>query len=325
MRASSALKVKERPIVEWLKRLGDVLWQRSAKAAAKAASAARSASSRIRGSAKTNKRPFSTNDNFFVQDPSPNAGATPAQTVTDTGDGPPLEPGQRIYAIGDIHGRADLLANLINLIDEDVAGYEGNASIIFLGDYIDRGFQSRQVIDLILGGRLSNYDVYCLKGNHEEAMLQFIADPEFGPRWASYGGRETLVSYGVRPPRNQTRLEDWRDVHAALVSSMPSEHEQFLLKLLPSVRIGRYGFVHAGLRPGVPFDQQTERDLYWIREEFLNDTKPLDVIAVHGHTPVDKPFWDHRRINVDTGAYISGRLTAVRLETNTVAFLSTSI
>lgn len=311
--------------MEWLKRLGDVLWRRSAKAIKAAGTGARSAMPRLFLQSKTRSRSISVEDNYFVPDALPNTGATPVQTLADDPAGPPLEPGQRIYAIGDIHGRADLLSNLIDLIDQDAAEYEGSASIIFLGDYIDRGFQSRQVIDLILSGRLSNYDVYCLKGNHEEAMLQFIADPEFGPRWASYGGRETLVSYGVRPPRSQTRLEDWRDVHASLVSSLPSEHEQFLLQLMPSVRIGRYGFVHAGLRPGVPFDQQVERDLYWIREEFLNDTKPLDVIVVHGHTPVDKPFWDSRRINVDTGAYISGKLTAVRLEENTVAFLSTSI
>jgi len=311
--------------VEWLKRLGDVLRQRPAKAVKAAAAGARSVLSRLLSGSQTRSRSISVEDNYFVPDAPANSGPTPPQTLADDPAGPPLEEGQRIYAIGDIHGRADLLSNLIDLIDQDSAGYEGDASIVFLGDYIDRGFQSRQVIDTILSGRLSNYDVYCLKGNHEEAMLQFIADPEFGPRWASYGGRETLVSYGVRPPRNQTRLEDWRDVHASMVSSLPTEHEQFLMQLLPSVRIGRYGFVHAGLRPGIPFDQQDERDLYWIREEFLNDTKPLDVIVVHGHTPVDKPFWDSRRINVDTGAYISGRLTAVRLEANTVAFLSTSI
>ena len=311
--------------MEWLNRLGDVLRQQSAKAMSWVASAAQSLVSKLRPASHSKARRLSDEDNYFVPDAIPNSGPTEPQQIAGASGGDPLEEGQRIYAIGDIHGRADLLANLLDLIDKDAETYIGKKSIVFLGDYIDRGFQSRQVIDIILGGRLANYDVYCLKGNHEEAMLQFIADPEFGPRWAAYGGRETLVSYGVRPPRNQTRKDDWQEVHANLLSVLPAEHEQFLLKLLPSLKVGQYGFVHAGLRPGIPFDDQSERDLYWIRDEFLNDQKPLDVIAVHGHTPVDKPFWDHRRINVDTGAYISGRLTAVRLETNTVAFLSTSI
>ena len=289
------------------------------------ASVAQSVSSSFRSKRQSSTRTVSSEDNYFVPDASPNAGPSQPQQITSSQGGDPLDPGQRIYAIGDIHGRADLLANLLDLIDQDAEAYTGSKSIIFLGDYIDRGFQSRQVIDIILSSRMESYNVHCLKGNHEEAMLQFLADPEFGPRWAAYGGRETLVSYGVRPPRNQTRTDDWQEVHAALVAALPAEHENFLLQLLPSLKIGHYGFVHAGLRPGVSFENQQERDLFWIRDEFLNDQKPLDVIAVHGHTPVDKPFWDHRRINVDTGAYISGRLTAVRLEANTVAFLSTNI
>lgn len=311
--------------MEWLNRLGDALRQQSAKAFRMVAVAAQSIMSRVLRRPQSKSRGFSTEDNYFVPDAAPNTGATPQQQIKSASGEDPLEAGQLIYAIGDIHGRADLLETLLELIDRDAETYSGKKMIVFLGDYIDRGFQSRQVIDTIISGRLSNYDVYCLKGNHEEAMLQFLADPEFGPRWAAYGGRETLVSYGVRPPRNQTRTDDWQEVHANFVAALPAEHEEFLIKLLPSLKVGQYGFVHAGLRPGVAFEDQSERDLFWIRDEFLKDQKPLDVIAVHGHTPVDKPFRDHRRINVDTGAYISGRLTAVRLETNTVAFLSTSI
>ena len=320
--------------MEWLNKLGDLLRQSADSVRRWVGSTAQVVVSgfRKRLPKKTKKpsRPKRTSarsgdQNYFVPDAVPNAGPSAPQTISSFEGEHPLEPGHRIYAIGDIHGRADLLNNLLQLIEQDCAEYEGHASIIFLGDYIDRGFQSRQVIDEILSGRLSDFDVYCLKGNHEEAMLQFLANPDFGPRWAAYGGRETLVSYGVRPPKNQTRTEDWQNVHAALVEALPMEHEKFLMRLLPSVRIGQYGFVHAGLRPGVPFEQQSERDLLWIRDEFLNDQNLLDVFVVHGHTPVDRPFWDHRRINVDTGAYISGRLTAVRLETNTVAFLSTTI
>ena len=311
--------------MEWLNRLGDVLRQQSAKALGMVASATHSILSRFLPSSRSKDRTFSTGHEYFVPDTSPDPGPSQPKQISAASGDDPLEAGQRIYAIGDIHGRADLLQNLLDLIDRDAEAYSGKKMIVFLGDYIDRGFQSRQVIDIIISGRLSNYDVYCLKGNHEEAMLQFLADPQFGPRWAAYGGRETLVSYGVRPPRNQTRMDDWQEVHAHLLAALPSEHEQFLLRLLPSLKVGQYGFVHAGLRPGIRFEDQSEKDLYWIRDEFLKDQKPLDVIAVHGHTPVDKPFLDHRRINVDTGAYISGRLTAVRLETNTVAFLSTSI
>jgi len=266
---------------------------------------------------------------FRRAEPSPRApGASAAQParaepVGFGGQYEPLRPGQRIYAIGDIHGRADLLENLIGIIEEDMQGHSGEAGIVFLGDYIDRGFQSRQVIDMLIGNRLAGFEICCLKGNHEDALLTFLGDPDFGPRWAAYGGRETLVSYGVRPPRTMTRSEDWHRAHSEFVYALPRAHEQFLQRLTYSARIGPYGFVHAGVRPGVPFEDQSEADLMWIREEFLKATDAHEVIVVHGHTPVDKPFRDHRRINVDTGAYFSGRLTAARLEGDMVAFLST--
>ncbi len=235
-----------------------------------------------------------------------------------------LEPGRRIYAVGDIHGRADLLENLVARIEDDCRHFEGPVSFVFLGDYVDRGFQSRQVIDLLLSERLSRYDLHCLKGNHEEAMLTFLADPGFGPKWAAYGGRETLVSYGIRPPRSLTRVEEWEVVHGDFVRALPREHELFLMGLATSTRIGPFGFVHAGVKPGVSFAQQSERDLLWIREEFLKSNETHEVMIVHGHTPVDQPYKDGRRINVDTGAYFSGRLTAVRLEADNVSFLSTT-
>ena len=314
--------------MERLNRLGDWLRQNGAKALNGAAGAVRSVLSSIQGRLRTkssDSQSLSKDNSYFVPEPVPGAGPTEPQTIEGMNGSAPLEPGQRIYAIGDVHGRADLLEDLLTQIETDCEAYPGKKTIIFLGDYIDRGFQSRQVIDVILSDRLSGFEVHCLKGNHEEAMLQFLASADFGPRWAAYGGRETLVSYGVRPPRNQNRMEEWQEVHASLVAALPLEHEKFLMQLLPSVRIGQYGFVHAGLKPGIPFEEQQERDLLWIRDEFLNHKNPLDVIVVHGHTPADKPYWDHRRINVDTGAYISGRLTAVRLEADSVSFLSTNI
>ena len=241
--------------------------------------------------------------------------------------GPPAQipDGRRVYAVGDIHGRADLLAALLKQIQADarVGDYKGPPILIFLGDYIDRGMQSREVIDLLMGELVSPFETYFLKGNHEAAMLQFLREPSAGPRWAEYGGAETLASYGVRTPRSRVAGEEWAASSADLARVLPAEHLRFLSRLQVSVRLGDYLFVHAGVRPGVGLDQQTEYDLLWIRDDFLNDNRPLGVTVVHGHTPATRPHKDARRVGLDTGAYISGRLTAARFEHDTVEFLST--
>lgn len=245
---------------------------------------------------------------------------------------PPTTPatipdGQRVYAIGDIHGRADLLKALLNKIQTDALGgdYSGRPKLVFLGDYIDRGFQSREVIDILLGDLVSPFDTFFLKGNHEAAMLQFLSEPGMGPRWVEHGGAETLVSYGVQPPRSRTAADEWAIASQELKRALPREHLQFLMSLQINVRIGDYLFVHAGVRPGVELDQQSEYDMLWIREEFLNDTRPLGAVVVHGHTPASQPHRDSRRVGLDTGAYISGQLTAARFEHETVEFLSTGV
>ncbi len=241
--------------------------------------------------------------------------------------GPPafVPDGRRVYAIGDIHGRADLLVRLLEELRRDVAqgGFEGRPILVFLGDYIDRGFQSRDVIDVLLSDLLSPFETYFLKGNHEAAMLQFLDDPAIGPRWAEFGGAETLVSYGVQPPRMRTSVDDWSRASDELGQVLPADHLHFLRNLDISVRIGDYVFVHAGVRPGVPLDQQSEYDMLWIREEFLADRKPLGAVIVHGHTPTPAPHRDSRRVGIDTGAYLSGRLTAARFEHDTVEFFAT--
>ncbi len=241
--------------------------------------------------------------------------------------GPPasVPQGRRVYAVGDIHGRADLLVRLMEDLRRDVAqgGFEGRPILIFLGDYVDRGFQSREVIDVLLSDLLSPFETYFLKGNHEAAMLQFLTDPSIGPRWAEFGGAETLVSYGVRPPRTRTSLEDWGRASEELQAVLPASHLHFLSNLDLSVRLGDYVFVHAGVRPGVPLDQQSEYDLLWIRDEFLVDRKPLGAVIVHGHTPTSAPHRDSRRVGIDTGAYLSGRLTAARFEHESVEFIAT--
>jgi len=228
-----------------------------------------------------------------------------------------------VYAIGDIHGRADLLQLLLDQIDEDANGFSGEVHLVFLGDYIDRGFQSRQVVDILLSDRLSRYRAHFLKGNHEDALLSFLSDAEFGPKWATYGGRETLISYGVKPPRSLSLNAEWRDVHNEFLKSFPNSHLKFFRGLPTRVKIGGYGFVHAGLRPGRTFEEQYDYDLMWIRDEFLHADATFDVKVVHGHTPTQAPYNDDRRINVDTGAYFTGRLTAVKLTGQSVNFIAT--
>jgi len=233
--------------------------------------------------------------------------------------------GRRVYAVGDIHGRADLLMRLLQDLRTDArhGEYEGRPILIFLGDYIDRGFQSKDVIDILLSNMLSPFETYFLKGNHEQAMLQFMGDPGVGPTWAKFGGSETLVSYGVRPPRMQTSVDEWRQACEDLHTVLPPEHLHFLSNLDLSVRIGDYVFVHAGVRPGVPLEAQSEQDLLWIREDFLMDKRPLGATIVHGHTPASRPYKDGRRVGLDTGAYLSGKLTAARFEHDSVEFITT--
>lgn len=248
----------------------------------------------------------------------PKAPATPTRKAF-------VPDGRRVYAVGDVHGRADLLSRLIDQLVEDAeqGEYVGKPILIFLGDYVDRGFQSREVIDLLLSERLSRFETYFLKGNHEAAMLQFFEDPSIGPRWAEFGGIETLVSYGVRPPRTRTSLEDWAVTSKEFGKKVPAKHQEFLQNLDLSVRLGDYLFVHAGARPGVPLEQQSEQDLLWIREDFLSDRRSFEAVVVHGHTPAAQPHRDDRRIGIDTGAYLSGRLTAARLQGDAVSFIVT--
>ncbi|MEM9178107.1 MAG: metallophosphoesterase family protein [Pseudomonadota bacterium] len=234
-----------------------------------------------------------------------------------------LDENTLIYAVGDIHGRADLLSDLLGQIERDATGFVGDVHIVFLGDYIDRGFQSRQVIDILLGERVKAFQAHFIKGNHEDAILSFISDPSFGPKWATYGGRETLVSYGIKPPKSMSLNEEWKKAHDDFLKACPRTHQTFLRTLPTRVKIGGYGFVHAGMKPGKDFAEQEDHDLMWIRDEFLSSKSTFDVVVVHGHTPTDVPHHDHRRINVDTGAYFTGRLTAVKLTSDVVEFLAT--
>jgi serine/threonine protein phosphatase 1 len=226
--------------------------------------------------------------------------------------------GATLYVVGDVHGRSDLLQILLRRIAEDAredGAAGGRRELIFLGDYVDRGPDSRGVIDAILGVAAweDAWAVTALKGNHEAALLQFLEEPEFWPRWADYGARETLLSYGVNPPGRTAEAEDYGRASRELNAALPAEHHGFLADLKLSADRGDYLCVHAGVRPDVPLDSQVENDLMWIREDFLRNQKYLGKVIVHGHTPAADAFLGPHRIGLDTGAYATSVLSAVKL------------
>lgn len=235
-----------------------------------------------------------------------------------TPQAPPSTDGRLVYAVGDIHGRLDAFDALLHVIGQDVldSSPAQRPMLVLLGDYVDRGPASAQVIDRIL--RLETepaFEVRALKGNHEEALLQFRDEPGFGQTWVEHGGSATLASYGVQPPATRTDPEAWETARLAFRAALPANHKAFYEGLELMIILGDYAFVHAGVRPGVPLERQVERDLLWIRAEFLQSTAKFEKIIVHGHTPMEEPqLIAGRRIGVDTGAYATGLLTAVRLD-----------
>lgn len=222
--------------------------------------------------------------------------------------------GARVYAVGDIHGRADLLEALLRQIDDDCRDHAGQVRLIFVGDYVDRGLQARAVIDRLIALERERYALTFLRGNHEAALLDFLSRPETGPYWFAIGGAETLYSYGLTAPATGASLDELKTASAAFKAALPDAHHEWLLRLELMARSGDYLFVHAGVRPGRPLEQQDERDLLEIREPFLKHRGALPYVVVHGHTPADRVVEDERRIGLDTGAYATGRLSAVRLE-----------
>lgn len=224
----------------------------------------------------------------------------------------------RIYAVGDIHGRADLLIEVIARIDDDIRRRPvAHAVEVYLGDYIDRGPQSRTVIDLLAVRLVANHAI-CLRGNHEAVMEGFLQDPSILHYWQQLGGMQTLASYGVEL-RNGT--ETAIDLHRSFLNAFPRAHELFMQCLRPQFCCGDFLFVHAGIRPDVPIDRQDPNDLIWIRHEFLDSTRNHGRFIVHGHTPVPHPDIRKNRINIDTGAWKTGTLTCIAIEGSTILFL----
>lgn len=226
---------------------------------------------------------------------------------------PSLPQGVRIYAVGDVHGRADLLEQVFNQIDAHVAVHPvGRPIALFVGDYVDRGPQSRRVLDQLLVRRQS-HETVLLKGNHETLMLEFLSNPATLQSWSQLGGLETLMSYGLTPSLKADAAAQ-KDLAAALQLALPQSHLLLLSDLPSSFSCGDFFFVHAGVKPRIPLDQQRDEDLLWIRDEFLLCEEEFGKIVVHGHTPVPEVDVRANRINIDTGAYATGRLTCLVMQ-----------
>lgn len=224
----------------------------------------------------------------------------------------------RIYAIGDIHGRADLLSEITARIDDDIRRRPiAHAIEVYLGDYIDRGPDSKTVVDL-LAVRLVTRHAVCLRGNHEAVMEGFLQDPAILPYWLDLGAMRTLESYGIElHDENATAI----NIHRRFIDAFPRAHELVMQCLRDQFVCGDFLFVHAGIRPDIPIERQDINDLIWIRDEFLDSTQKHERFVVHGHTPVPHPDIRHNRINIDTCAWRTGTLTCVALEGSSMLFL----
>ena len=235
----------------------------------------------------------------------------------------PLNDLSRVYVIGDIHGRSDLLDRMIGKITHDLAASPvADSLVVTVGDYVDRGPDSRGVIERLLNNPFPARFIG-LKGNHEVLLEGFLRNPQTAAFWQRVGGTETMLSYGVSVT-SAMRGKTCAIVSQALAQAIPPSHFQFLASLRTSLSLGRYFICHAGVRPGVPLNQQTEEDLLWIRDAFLHSGADFGKIIVHGHTPVQAPELLPTRINVDTGAFMTGRLTCAVLEPDGPRFLTAS-
>lgn len=231
-----------------------------------------------------------------------------------------LPDGLRIYAVGDVHGRADCLHTMLDLVERDrLNDPPADFQIIMLGDYTDRGPDSAGVLELLSG--LSQEDhCICLKGNHDQWLEEFLFDPENGDPFLYWGGTETLASYGIEfdTPRQSNAV-----LSRQLRKKMPKQHRRFLERLAVSHSEGDYFFCHAGVRPGIALEEQDPHDLMWIRDEFLLHTGDFGKVIIHGHTPGPDADIRRNRINLDSRAYETGRLSCLVLEASSHRILQT--
>jgi serine/threonine protein phosphatase 1 len=233
-----------------------------------------------------------------------------------------------VYAIGDIHGRADLLAALYEAIVEDAAHRAATRRVIvYLGDYVSRFPRGRDVIEMLIGPAPRGFARVYLKGNHEDTVVRFLdGELRAGRHWMQYGGDATLAEYGVYPDETAdgARATDLEEVRRRFVRALPRAHETFFRSLALNHREGDYAFVHAGVRPGIPFDRQAAGTMLWIRDPFLRSDADFGCTVVHGHTIASAPEVRHNRIGIDTGAYRTGVLTCLVLEGRSRGFLQTA-
>ena len=229
----------------------------------------------------------------------------------------------RIYSIGDIHGRSDLLEKLLKKIKEDLEKKPiKNNTIIFLGDYIDRGENSKNVIELIINLSGCSEKIF-LKGNHEDMLNNFLKDSNLLDSWLINGGDKTLTNYGVDLKEFFFGKKDALQIQKEFLNKIPKEHLYFLNSLRYCYQIGNYFFTHAGVRPNIKLSKQNKKDLMWIREPFLSSKYDFGKIIVHGHTPSYQPEIKKNRIGIDTCAHITNLLTSLVIEENKLRFIQT--
>jgi serine/threonine protein phosphatase 1 len=237
--------------------------------------------------------------------------------------GPAGAPGYRAYVVGDVHGRLDLLEQLLAKIHSELQRRPARKTLlVFVGDLIDRGPSSAQVIERLRTYRREGIRPLFLLGNHEEVLLRILdGDKTLIPSWLKFGGLQCLESYGVDTAQLHDRSDD--QLMQLIQEAVPSNHVEFLRSFIDSCRFGDYLFVHAGIRPGIELEQQRQTDLRWIREPFLFDETDHGFIVVHGHTISTEIDEQSNRIGIDTGAYRTGVLSALAIEGADRWFLST--
>ncbi len=235
--------------------------------------------------------------------------------MSDAVPNPPQVPaGTRVYAIGDIHGCAAQLRALHKLIEQDAATAPPRRVAVYVGDYIDRGPDIRETVDLLIREPIAGFESIHLIGNHEAFLLQFLEDEGVALPWLMNGGDATCRSYGVDPHARPDFAGRFAWLQKELAGRLPKRHLRFFRDLKFHHTEGDYAFVHAGIRPGIALEDQDPNDLIWMREPFLSWELDHDKVVIHGHTPTPDPVLQHNRIGIDTGACYGGRLTAVVLE-----------
>lgn len=227
-----------------------------------------------------------------------------------------------VYAVGDVHGCLDELLALERVIMRDAEGLPGRKLIVMLGDYVDRGPASAQVLDHLAAPPPPGFERICLSGNHEMVMLDYLEGRTGLAGWLAMGAEPTLLSYGIDHERLGAVYRSDRRIDDVVRAAIPAAHLAFLRSLPVMVETADFLFVHAGIRPGRPLERQADRDLVFIREDFYTAAHLLSRYVVHGHTPVRKAGREGMRVNLDTGAYFSGRLTALRLWRNKGRYLT---